>query len=496
MAFETQTINIQTKKDLATNEFAVNTKITIDADKPLKRVLSIKALADEISSEYVDIDYTALGRTQINVVYLSENNELESVTGYAEWQSSLKVVGDNLVAKILVIESNVESFSATEISVNVLQNIVVSGTEKNTFLPISEVPDDYVADYATKSICQNCGYASGKFVITENIDMPTAQRVLSVDGVARIASATSYLDKVVVDGIVDVKILYASIDGTMTLNKSLDFHQEVACVGALDGQNAVANVDINSINATLEVGEKTNLVMALGLNAVVETYESKEITVASDIFSLSKNINTTMQCVDYDHFVAGKYLTDTIVCNMDLVDNNVDEVIALVNPIAKIAQCLLENNTLRLEGVVTATLIYKNNEIEEIESKNILCPFISNTDVEIDGKCSNLNVQAALSNAKIRSGKEIEVVLDLVTSLNCQVDEYFEFVKTVEELEDKQHTDSAITIYVTKENETLFDVAKALNVMPETITGQNEVVDGKFSGGQRIFVYSPLNVEF
>lgn len=496
MAFETQTINIQTKKDLATNEFAVNTKIVVDADKPLKRVLSIKAIADEVSSEYVDIDYTALGRTQINVLYLTENNELENITGYAEWQSSLKVVGENLVAKIFVVESNVESFSATEISVNVLQNIIVSGTEKNSFLPFSVASDDYVADYVTKNLNQICGYSNGKFVVTENIDMPTAQKVLSIDGVAKIASVTSYLDKVVIDGAVDVKILYASADGIMSLNKLLDFHQEVVCTGALDNQNAVADVGINSINATLEVGEKTNLVIALGLNAVVETYENKEITAIGDIFSLSKNITTTMQCVDYDNFLAGKYLTDTIVCNMDLADNNIDEVISLINPVAKISQCLLKDNILTLEGVVDATLIYKNNEIEEIESKNILCPFVSNIDLELEGRCRNLNVQATLSSVKIRSGKEIEVVLDLVTTVNCQSDEYFEFVKSVEELEDKPCTDSAITIYVTKENETLFDVAKALNVMPDVITGQNEVADGKFASGQRIFVYSPLNVEF
>ena len=49
---------------------------------------------------------------------------------------------------------------------------------------------------------------------------------------------------------------------------------------------------------------------------------------------------------------------------------------------------------------------------------------------------------------------------------------------------------------MTKEGEDIFDVARALCVKPEVIESQNEVVDGKFSGGTRVFVYSPINVEF
>lgn len=496
MAFETQTINIKTKKDLATNEFAVNTKISIDTDKPLKKVLMVKAVADEISSECIDTEYTALGRTQIDVLYLTENNELENVTGYAEWQATLKVEGENIVSKTNVVECSVDGYSSTEVSINLLHNIVVSGIVKTELSPISEVAEDYVADYQSANISQICGYSSGKFVVTENIDMPTAQKVLSVDGLVKVGNIASYLDKVVIDGTVDVKILYASIDGILTLNKLIDFHQEINCVGAMDNQSAFATLEINSINATLEVGDKTNLVMAIGLNAIVETYENKEITVVKDMFSLSKDITTTLQCVDFNNFVAGKYYTDTLILNVDLDNDNVDEIVSLINPVVKISQCLLKDNSISTEGVVCAKLIYKNNEIEEIESKDITCPFISKSDTELAGKLDKTNIKATVSSVKIRSGKEIEVVLELVQGIESTSDEYLEFIKSVEELDDKKGNDSAITIYVTKENEKLFDVAKALNVMPEVITSQNEIVDGKFASGQRVFVYSPLNVEF
>ena len=83
MAFETQTINIKTKKVLGMSEFAVGTKVVFEPEKPLSKVLSIKAIADITSSESVDLDLALAGKTQVDVLYLSENNTLESVTGFA-----------------------------------------------------------------------------------------------------------------------------------------------------------------------------------------------------------------------------------------------------------------------------------------------------------------------------------------------------------------------------------------------------------------------------
>jgi len=46
---------------------------------------------------------------------------------------------------------------------------------------------------------------------------------------------------------------------------------------------------------------------------------------------------------------------------------------------------------------------------------------------------------------------------------------------------------------VTRKGETLFDVAKVLNVRPETITSQNDVQD-IFEQGEKIYIYSPINL--
>lgn len=496
MAFETQTINIQTKNTLGVSEFAVSTKVNIETDKPLKKVLSVKTLADIVSTESIDSDFTALGRTQVNILYLTENNQLECVTGFAEWQTSTKAVGEGLQAKVSVVEYALETATASEVSISILHNLAVEGITKQQLSPVGEFSDDYVTNTKTVSLNQINSFSSGKFVVSETIEMLTAQKVLSVDAVSKIRNVYCGIDQVTIEGDVDVKILYATADGISVFSKTLNFKQEVASLGALPDYSAFASLTVNSINATLEIAEKTNLVLAVSLNATVHSYITKELCVVDDLYSLNQNIETTVECVSYANYVASKYYADTVVCNVQIDGNNVDEIVALVSPTVQVSRYVLENSSILIEGVASASLVYRNNENDEVDSAVINLPFVSKVDTDMFGNLNELNLSCNIASAKIRSGREIEVVLDVVFATNIQSNEYFEYIKNIEELGEKQLSNSAITIYVTKENEKLFDVAKALNVLPDTITNQNEVVDGKFANGQRIFVYSPLNVEF
>lgn len=496
MAFETQTINIKTKKTLAKSEFSVETKVNIDADKPCKRVLSIFAVAEVSAFEQVDTDLSVSGRSQINVLYVDENGTLESVSGFADWQTTTKVAGENLRANCAVKEYYIESVDATGLTISLLHNLTVDGTTTDSFLALSETSEGYVSDVVSTKVEQICGLASGKFIVTDNIEMPAAQKILSVDGFAQVKEVASDIDKVTIDGSVDIKILYQTADGIAAQNKTIDFRQEVECMGALSNSVAAATLSQNSITATLELGDKNNLVLALGYTAFVEAYKTVEISCIADLYSLNKNLNTTTVCMDYSSFEAAKNFADTIVCTTNLENTNVDEVVSLINPTVDVAQCRLENHQAFFDGVVHAKLIYKNNQLEEYESMDISCPFVFKMDTELVGQISAQNVTAKISSAKIRSGKEIEVVLDLAVDFVTSNDCYLEFVKSVEELDEKVLSTSAISVYITKENERLFDVAKVLNVEPETITSQNAIEHDYFEGGQRIFVYSPLNVEF
>ena len=94
---------------------------------------------------------------------------------------------------------------------------------------------------------------------------------------------------------------------------------------------------------------------------------------------------------------------------------------------------------------------------------------------------------------KVKAGKEIEVSLK-IGAHSSVVNYVFErYVKAYDIVSEKESEDAGIKVYIARQNQNLFDIAKALNVSPELICSQNEVED-VFEEGQKIYVYSPINL--
>jgi hypothetical protein len=86
----------------------------------------------------------------------------------------------------------------------------------------------------------------------------------------------------------------------------------------------------------------------------------------------------------------------------------------------------------------------------------------------------------------------LESAFKVEYKINFEKESAEKFVKSYEILKEKTDVDAGVKVYVVKENQTVFEVAKVLNVSPELIISQNEVSDC-FEKGQKVFVYCPLN---
>lgn len=496
MPFETQTINLQSKKIQGTSEFAVNTNISLDLEKPLKKILSVKAFADVSTFECVDTDLSLSGKAQVTVLYLTENDQYERVVGYADFQNSFKIAGQTTQVTVAVKDISINQSSATEISVSALLNGMARGVGSQEINPITSLSDEYVSKTKSVKINQICGCYSDKFVVNETFEMPNAKNILSIDACQKIKTVEASLDQATVSGEVDVKILYQTEESINTFTKTLEFRQEISCFGVKAGNQLYVEIQTASVNATLEFGEKTSVVVAVASRINVDAYSEIEFQTITDLFSLEKEISSTIDCVAYNNFVEGSTVSDTVMLTVDNVAENIDEVVGAVNPVVEVSHLSSGNSTLQVEAVVKFDLIFKNNQTDSIETKQIVCPFVSSWQTENMFNVEEYFAVAKVTNIKPLAGKNLDVVFELTVVCSSCKENYFEFAQNVQEISAKENSKSAITIYVTKEGEDIFDVARALCVKPEVIESQNEVVDGKFSGGTRVFVYSPINVEF
>ena len=115
---------------------------------------------------------------------------------------------------------------------------------------------------------------------------------------------------------------------------------------------------------------------------------------------------------------------------------------------------------------------------------------IPREDYELIG---NINAIAEITSFKVKAGKYLEVVYVLNYQVIFEKLVSAKFVKSYDVKSEKQENLGGIKLYITSQGETLFDIAKKLNVKPEIITNQNEVLD-TFEQGEKIYIYSPINL--
>ncbi len=111
-------------------------------------------------------------------------------------------------------------------------------------------------------------------------------------------------------------------------------------------------------------------------------------------------------------------------------------------------------------------------------------------------KTDLFDIKVKINNSKLHGKKDVEIIAELFVEYKKYSKEFVSFVSSIEEMEDKTPSASAIRVYIVKEGESLFNVAKALSVRPQDILTQNPSLDGNVCEGTRLVIYSPLDIDF
>ena len=96
-----------------------------------------------------------------------------------------------------------------------------------------------------------------------------------------------------------------------------------------------------------------------------------------------------------------------------------------------------------------------------------------------------------LQTAKAKFDETIELSVKLCFGVEVYTEKTMTYIDSVTEGEDKPLNDSAISVYIASEGDTIWDVAKAFSASPDKILEQNEI-DKKLVEGQRIVFFRSL----
>lgn len=496
MAFEnSQAFIVESRKKEGIKQFESTCRIEVQAEKPVKRVLSINALPKIMSSEKVMDSVSFLGRTSYQIVYQTEDNKLVSVQTNIDWQDKIDFGAENFVLQCKIIDNVVSDFSSMEISITSLIEVDLNSVNEEKISPVTGLTDDYVLLEKNYDFQRKVNEVKENFIEVIEEQVPyKIQEVLNYNSNVYLKNVSAGIDSITLEGDISLDINVLTKDGVIKITKQNSFRQEFSALSVVPNNLVDASVNLTDIKVVVsanETDDKTDLIATLELQARAIIYIIDQINVIEDAFSIKKETVSTGECVCVENFLSDGYYQDTLNgifdCERDydkllfissqkaIVKNTSDneEGITLLGDLVIDAVCEVEGENVKISGVVPFSLNVP--ELKKEDKYDLITRIIS---------------------SRLSNQKTIEVSIEIFVRYKKYSKEFVTFISSIDELEDKEVSDSAIRVIVTREGEDLFSIAKANSIKPEELCKQNPGVEDGVNAGMRLIVYTPLDTNF
>ena len=495
MAFESQNIIFQTKKLLCTNQFAVGATMLAKPEKPIKKVLFASAKAYITNAEAVDTDYSVQGKLQASVNYLAEDDTIENIVSEFDWNNTFKVEGTNLLSSVIVEETTIESLDGQSVNLSCLLNANVFGCQAEETSFSTNFDETFVTQPDEIEYNNYVSSVNNNFVVSENFDVPKTATVINQNAKVVVKEVLPSIDQLTLSGYAEIKISYQENDTITNLTKMVDFSQEIAFANLMPDNLLSARVCVVEItNKNQANADSTEVQVRLLAN--VDAYAHQKFSVTKDLFNLQNNVDLSFVCQSFENYKSTTSTNNNLSVMLGTENLNIDEILLLSNTTFKLSQVDVQGTEVNVQGVVFANIVYKEAETGDTLSSLVSAPLVAKINLLETGTLKNVYTNIVATGLKIRSNSELELDLDLDFVADVFEEKYFEFVGSCTLLESTKASQSGISVYVTKPKDTLFSIARALCVDPQTIVEQNKLDSQEFVTGQRIYVYNNLNAEF
>lgn len=444
------------------------------------------------------------GVVDFQVIYDADG--FRSLDYTAEFKDRL--VSEQEVLGEVVLTSNVIDVATSIVNggirvVAIVETVIDVIENKDLKLLTSINGDNVYVSNKTLDYHTYIGKAYEKFDVAGDIRLDNAQSVLSVSpcvSLSRVVAKQNYLE---VQGKVNIEICYKTGDNINNLestNQVADFNWEIALEGVSDNDlvQSVIGVVSNEVKITSiaeDGGLNVDYLIPIAYSGYV--FSKNQISVVDDLYSESNYLSVT--CENFETTFSGTMLSfkDNIVGNSAILDTApfIDDVLGVCNTNTMIASSRIVDDRLCVEGVTTATVLYYTKETNEITSVQVEMPFT--VDERVSGDYANV-VTMCLTNVSARSrrGKEIEVSADINIYADVFSLEESSAITNVVVGEEKRQEDCALVIYIAREGQTLWDIAKENSIDQDLILRQNSELELPIKAGDKIVLYKPNLMKF
>lgn len=278
------------------------------------------------------------------------------------------------------------------------------------------------------------------------------------------------------------------IDDTIKCARfNVSFSEEVPFKGLNPDDGVTAKAEVKNVRIIIGGTEGDNNIEIEALIGVrINGYKNSDLSVAVDVFMPQKELIATKGEMKMTAFDKVLFFDDKFTESARISETRpaVREILAVTTASNTVAKVWSENSQICIEGIVGATIIYKDENGFNSVKAELPYSVCFAADVK-DSSILKADGSVGEVTAKIKRDREIELSVKLCFGVEVYTEKTMTYIDSVTEGEDKPLNDSAISVYIASEGDTIWDVAKAFSASPDKILEQNEI-DKKLVEGQRI----------
>lgn len=494
---------------LGVTQAVIECKLPVTGENQVSKILCASAKSYIANTEANNGEVTFSGNVNFQVIYENEDKVASALDYTAEFKD--KYVSDKITLTCVpIISSSVVDVNTTtinnEVKVVAIVEITVEVICSEEISALVEVTGDGVfTKTETINYSKFLGVLADKFEVSHDIEIKdNILQVLEVSLSPYINSVTAGERIATVKGGANVDICYLTNGETpllRTYQTMVEFNEEVA-LDELTSQTCVqSNLTINysQIKVTTNIDADNAIVnLTIPYDYLGYAFENGFMDVVTDVFSTNNYVNVSTESVSGITCAESLQDESKVSGYVTIEDNFIDEVLGTCCNTVTLANSKIANNALVLEGVASTTVIYLNKETNSMFSSTVEMPFSLTENLEnvTDDFNAAINLSLGEVSCRLKRGSELEVNATLFVYANFYGETLDAVISGVTLGDEKPEETCVLTIYVVKPNETVWDIAKQLNVSPDELLYQNPNVNLPLMGGEKLIVYRQKEVLF
>lgn len=476
----------------------VESEIYISDEMPnIEKIISINGKVKPNNTTVLYGKSAVYGNLTFDIVYRS-NDEIKQYAGtsgkidFMEEIDSPKTEEKMLAQTDMSIDYiDAEAVSDRKIKIKAVIDINVSAFNSRSIDYVSDI--DHTDDFSMKKKTIKYTSVETSDVTDISIDdyieldmnMDEIADVLKVDANAFVTSTDIMGERMLVEGVCNIGILYVEDNNFSSVNyaaKEFPFTHYVEVKDSNDDTLRKLNIDLKDLTYTVEKNddlEKKIVEFDASFDMTSSFYKDTEKTIVTDGYSTSSNIELVSTDINIESIDEFKTVTNDYEKSFDILDGSVKDVYT-VNIVPKVSETRIFDDKYFVEGFLDVDLLYLNGDINKVDGIKTNLPFniaINLTDAQQNSTIKSL-VKVNKYGCYRKNMSTVLINADIETELTFKSKKSINVLNNISDLGDIDLSEMPSLVFrVVQNGESLWDIAKSYNVSINYLKKVNNIED-------------------